>query len=80
MAVAVVYIDDVLLSSQTLEEHVKLVCNTLKTPACRSLFVKLSKCEFHKTELSFKVSAAGIGMGPSKVNDVVNWEAPKTRQ
>lgn len=80
---AVVYIDDVLLYSETMEEHVALVRDVLKTLARCSLFVKLSKCEFHKTELFFlgyKVLAAGVRMDPTKVKDMVNWEPLCTRR
>lgn len=58
----VVYIDNVLLYSETPDEHVKLVRSMLKTLARNSLYVKLSKCEFHQLELTFlgyRVSAGG---------------------
>lgn len=50
---AVVYIDDVLLYSETLEEHVQLVRDVLTTLVKHPLFVKLSKCEFHKEQVTF---------------------------
>lgn len=50
---AVAYIDDVLLYSDSLEEHVALVRDVLTKFAEHSLFVKLSKCEFHHEELTF---------------------------
>lgn len=60
------YIDDVLLYSDTLEEHVALVRGVLTKLAEHSLFVKLSKCEFHRDELTFlgyRVSTKDSGNG-----------------
>ncbi|KAK9406808.1 hypothetical protein NXF25_005582 [Crotalus adamanteus] len=78
-----VYLDDILIYSQTLEEHVKLVRTVLKKLLDAQLYCKLSKCEFHKERieyLGFRVSAAGIEMDPSKVRTVLEWQAPKTRR
>lgn len=78
---AVVYIDDILLYSETMEEHIALVQDVLKMLAHHSLFVKLSKYEFYKSELFFlgyKVFAEGVWMDPRKVKPVVEWETPRT--
>lgn len=42
--------------------------------------MKLSKCEFWLWEASFLghvISSGGIAVDPSKVNIVLQWEAPK---
>lgn len=48
-----------------------------------SLYVKLSKCEFHKHQLSFlgfQISREGVGMDPEKVSAVKHWAIPKTQR
>lgn len=50
---AVVYIDDVLFYSDNMDDHIDLLRNILKTLADNSLFFKLNKCEFHKSEFTF---------------------------
>lgn len=40
-----VYLDDILIYTETMDEYVKLVEKLLKA----QLYPKLSKCEFHKT-------------------------------
>ncbi|KAK9397281.1 hypothetical protein NXF25_020642 [Crotalus adamanteus] len=77
-----VYLDDILIYSQTLEEHVQLVRTVLRKLLDANLYCKLLKCEFHKTRidyLGFRVSAIGIEMDPSKVHSVLEWQAPRTR-
>jgi hypothetical protein len=46
-----------------------------------ALYCKISKCEFHKTELEFLgfvVSANGITMNIKKVQTLLEWQAPTT--
>lgn len=64
-----------------MEEHVNLVRDVLSTLAQPSLFVKLSKCEFHKHPLTFLgccVSAEGMGMDPDTITAVKDWDTPRT--
>lgn len=45
------------------------------------MFPKLTKCEFILHEVSFLghvISSGGITVDPSKINAVLQWEAPKT--
>jgi hypothetical protein len=45
------------------------------------LCVKLSKCEFWLKQVSFLghiISEGGISVDPSKIQDVLSWEAPKS--
>jgi hypothetical protein len=40
------------------------------------LYAKFSKCEFWLTEVAFLghvISAGGVSVDPSKVNDMLNW-------
>lgn len=75
------FVDDILIYSETFEEHqrhVKLVLQRLREA---SLQAALHKCEFHvqKTRfLGFLVSTEGIEVDPSKIEAVTRWEQPGT--
>jgi transposase InsO family protein len=76
---AVVYLDDILIFSPTLDEHkrhVRLVLERLRT---NGLFAKPEKCFFHQKEieyLGFIVSPSGVKMDPEKVSAVLEWPEP----
>ncbi|KAK9400665.1 hypothetical protein NXF25_011379 [Crotalus adamanteus] len=77
-----VYLDDILIYSSTMEDHIQLVRTVLKKLLDSKLYCKVSKCEFHKDRidyLGFRVSAMGIEMDPNKIRSVLEWQAPKTR-
>ena len=76
-----VYIDDILVYSSDLGEHVKHVRQVLKKLLENRLYVKLEKCEFHKTEVQFlgyRVSSHGVQMDEGKIKAVVDWPEPQT--
>ncbi len=49
----VVYIDDILIYSDTLEDHVQHVRAVLQRLIQYQLFAKIEKCDFHQTSISF---------------------------
>ncbi len=58
-----VYLDDILIFSDSLQEHIDHVQQVLKKLLENHLFVKLEKCEFHVSQVSFLgyvVSQEGI--------------------
>lgn len=48
-----VHLDDILIYTNTKEEHMKFVRAMLEKLWKVQLFVKLSKCDFHKTSLDY---------------------------
>ena len=75
----VVYLDDILVFSKTLEEHKQHVRQVLERLRQRKLPIKLEKCEFHKHSVKFLgmvVSKDGLQMDQSKVESVLNWPEP----
>lgn len=42
-----VYLDDILIYTKTMEEHTQLVRQVLEKLLVAKLYIKLSKCEFH---------------------------------
>ncbi|WVZ76454.1 hypothetical protein U9M48_024430 [Paspalum notatum var. saurae] len=77
----VVFIDDVLVYSkneQKHEEHLRIVLSRLRE---HKLYAKFSKCAFWLKEVAFLghiLSAKGVAVDPSKVEDVLNWKQPQT--
>ena len=75
----VVYMDDVLCYSPSLEQHLKDVREVLAILRQERLYVKASKCEFGRSELGFlghRVSAEGVSVDPRKVSAVRDWPVP----
>ncbi len=76
----VVFIDDILVYSRSIEEHDRYLRIVLQTLREKQLYAKLSKCEFWLKEISFLghiVSAKGIKVDLSKIEVVLNWRPPK---
>lgn len=75
------YVDDLIIYSNTLEEHeehVKLVLEKLKAAGLQA---DIKKCEFHvqKTRfLGYIVGTHGVEVDPAKIEAVTAWERPKT--
>jgi hypothetical protein len=75
----VVFIDDILIYSRNEEEHeghLRLVLQMLRD---HKLYAKLRKCEFWLKQVAFLgyvISKGGISVDPSKVQDVLSWNAP----
>ncbi|KAJ9511539.1 hypothetical protein QJQ45_030484 [Haematococcus lacustris] len=74
-----VYIDDILVMSNTAEDvrHLKEVVELMRQ---HKLYAKRSKCEFNKAELAFLghiVGEHGIAVDPAKVKVVREWHVPR---
>ena len=75
-----VYLDDIIIYSKTISEHVNHVRIVLKLLIDNGLYVKLEKCDFHVTEttfLGFTVSINGLTMDQNKVKSVLEWPTSK---
>ena len=70
----VAYLDDILIFSKTLTEHMEHVKKVLDKIRQAKLLIKPGKCEFHKKELKFLgyiVGENGIQMDEDKVKAVL---------
>src|SRR5271154_3978276 len=77
----IVYLDDLLIFSDTLEEHKKHVQMVLERLQEEGLYLKPSKCQFHVQEVAFLryvVGPDGVKMDPSKLSAISTWPAPKS--
>jgi hypothetical protein len=74
-----VFIDDILIYSRSEEEHEEHLRLVLQNLRKHSLYGKLGKCEFLMKQVVFLghvISKGGISVDPSKVQDVLSWNAP----
>jgi hypothetical protein len=75
----VVFIDDILVYSKSMEEHEDHLRIILQWLREHQLYAKFSKCEFWIKEVPFLghvVSPEGIAMDPDKVKEVLEWRPP----
>jgi len=74
------YLDDILIYSDTMEEHTQHVHQVLERLTDAGLHLKPEKSEFHKTEVKYLgliIGVDGIKMDPSKVETVKAWPPPE---
>jgi hypothetical protein len=79
--VVIVYMDDILIFTETLEEHWKIVRRVLEILRKNNLFLKAEKCEFEKEKIEYLgliISQGKIEMDPVKVEGVSKWPEPNT--
>lgn len=73
------FIDDVLIYSDTLEEHRVHVMKVLTALGDAGLQLDIDKCEFEVTEtkyLGLIISRDGVKMDPAKVQSILEWQKP----
>ncbi len=77
----VVYIDDILIYSSSLEEHAEHLRKVFQKLRENKLYAKLEKCEFGVTEVDFlghRIIQEGLKMDDHKVKAILDWEPPKS--
>ena len=76
-----VYLDDIIIFSKTVEQHLALLRDVFSRLRRAGLKVKPSKCHLLQTSVHYLghvVSAKGIETDPGKVKCVSNWPIPTT--
>jgi hypothetical protein len=80
---ATVYLDDILIYSRNLKDHVKQVWEVIRRLIDMGLQIDINKCEFHtkKTKyLGLIITPGGIVMDQAKVLAIVSWLPPTNRK
>ena len=65
-----VFLDDILIYSKSLTEHLKHLEQVLEVLQTNQLYLKQSKCSFAQTQLEYLghiISAAGVATDPQKL-------------
>ena len=77
----IVYLDDIIIFSDTKEEHLKRLEAVLQKLAAACLKLKPPKCFFFREEIEYLghvLSRKGVATNPKKVETVTKWPTPKT--
>jgi len=75
----VVYLDDIVIYSRTVEEHVEHLRKVLQVLRDNELYVKKEKCSFAQEEVLFlghKIKGGKLMMENTKVQTIQEWEPP----
>jgi len=76
-----VFLDDILIYSKSLEEHQEYLQLVLQTLLANQLYLKQSKCSFAQSKLEYLghiISANGVATDPQKTTAMVHWPTPTT--
>ncbi|GBG84395.1 hypothetical protein CBR_g38677 [Chara braunii] len=74
-----VYLDDVLVYSRTLEDHLRHLRDVLQRLRKHGFYAKLSKCRFAQRKVDFlgyHVSDQGLHMDDAKITAIAEWPVP----
>jgi hypothetical protein len=81
--VVVVYLDDILIFTETLAKHREVTRRVMELLRQNGLFLKPDKCEFEQEEVEYLgviVSHNSVKMDPVKVSGVADWPVPTNRR
>jgi hypothetical protein len=76
-----IYLDDIVIWSETVEEHVNHIRQVLEALRAASLYCNPRKCEFFLMEVDFlghRISQRGVEAQGSKVDKILDWPVPKS--
>jgi len=79
--ICLVYMDDVIVFSTSLQEHIKNLELILNRLSEKGLKIQMDKCEFLRKEVLFlghKITTKGIEPNPDKIRAIQNFPIPKT--
>ncbi|GBG91988.1 hypothetical protein CBR_g54083 [Chara braunii] len=74
-----VYLDDILVYSRTLEDHIRHLRDVLQRLRKHDFYAKLSKCRFAQRKVDFlghHVSDQGLHMDDAKITAIAEWPVP----
>jgi len=76
----IAYVEDILISTETVKEHVALVWRVMERLRMARLCVSIKKSSFHQREVEFlgyNISDRGISMTSTKVEAIGAWSTPE---
>jgi len=79
----VIYMDDILIFTQTMEEHRDIVRRVLQILADNKLSLHPKKCKFHQTKVDYLgviLSQNSVEADPIKIKGVADWPEPRDRR
>jgi len=79
----IVYLDDVLIYSDSLEQHQKDVAAIIRAIRKQGMKLKPSKCKFHPREteyIAFIINNEGVKVDPIKTAAIWDWKPPTNKK
>ena len=79
----VIYIDDILIFTQMIDEHRSIVRQVLQILADNKLLLYLKKCKFHQTKVEYLgvvLSQDNVETNPIKIKGVIYWPEPRDKR
>src|ERR1700679_3236270 len=79
----VVYLDDILIFTETIEQHRAITRRVLQLLKENKLFLKPDKCKFEKTKVEYLrviISHNSVEMDPVKIAGVAEWPEPTNKK
>jgi len=79
--ICLVYMDDIIVYSSTLEEHIQRLSTVFKRLRKSNLKLQPDKCEFLKREVAYLghvITKDGVKPNPDKISAVTNFPIPKS--
>ncbi len=76
----VIYINNILVYSKFMEEHVDHLRKVFQRLKENKLYVKFKKCKFKVMEVDFlghRITKKGLKMDDHKVKAILDWESPR---
>ena len=78
--ICLVYLDDVIVFSETVNEHIDRLEVIFQKLIKAGLTLKPKKCNFFRRQVPFLghvVSAEGVSTDPEKIKAIQEWKVPK---
>ena len=75
-----VYLDNILIYSDTLEEHHRHIREVLPQLQNNEIYARGDKCSFHEDTVEYRgfiLSPNGLSMDPGKVSAMIEWLEPR---
>jgi len=79
----IVYINNILIFTKTLEEHCNIVDQVLIILEKNKLTWQSKKCLFYQTKIDYLdviISKSSVKVDPTKINRLSEWPEPKNKQ
>ena len=81
--IIVVYLDDILIFTETLNKHQRIMWRVLELLQKHKLYLCTDKCEFEKTTVKYLgviISHNSVVMDPVKIAGIAEWPAPTNKK
>jgi hypothetical protein len=78
-----VYLNNILIFTNSLEEHRRITCLVLDRMREHKLYLRPEKCEFEKTKIEYLgiiISHNKVEMDPVKIAGVADWPTPSNKK